>query len=63
MDKIYFIGIAVLALLIAIIGRLTVNKFKNDTGEKMWKLGGGRSAYWRIVVLVSSLITAGLCLF
>ncbi len=60
MDKFYIIAIVVYILTILIIARLTSNKFKNEQGEKMWKLAGGRSAYWRILFFVSGLITAGI---
>ena len=62
MDKIYITAIVIYMLTILIIARLKSNKFKNETGEKTWKLAGGRLTYWRILVVVSGLITTGIML-
>ena len=62
MDKIYITGIVIYMLTILILARFTSNKFKSETGEKTWKLAGGRSAYWRILIIISGLVTAGIML-
>ena len=62
MNQIYITAIAIYILTIFIISRLTSSKIKNETGEKVWRIGGGKSGYWRILVVVSGLITAGVML-
>lgn len=58
MNTLYITAIIVFIAVTSIIAIFTVKKFKNETGEKVWKLSGGRSAFWRILVLASALITA-----
>lgn len=53
----WIIAILLFVLVIFIIAKLTLKKFKAGSGERVWKLWYGKSTYWQIVALCSLCIT------
>ena len=48
---------------IYLLYRFTVKVNRNEAGEKTWKYGYGRSAYWRILCFCSIGLTASILFF
>ncbi len=64
MDSKYQIFIAIgifLSLSFAIV-KLTYRHFRNKSSEKEWKIGGLKTGYFRLTLLVSLLLTGVLML-
>lgn len=52
-----FIAIGLFVVLSFVIIKLSYQHFKNKSSAKEWKIGGGRSGYFRLTLLVSVLLT------
>ncbi|MFT5243347.1 MAG: hypothetical protein ACI8QQ_001277 [Psychroserpens sp.] len=57
MVKLSIIAVVIFLILTLITVKLTLKKHKKENSEKMWKLWGIRTMYWRAVILISSVLT------
>jgi len=57
MIKFWLITILIFILSTFILAKLTLKANREETGEKIWRFGYGRSTYWRILTLCSIGIT------
>lgn len=51
------LSLAVFCIVTWVLIKLTYKKFANQQGEQVWKAGGGRTNYFRILALVSIAVT------
>ena len=57
-----FIAIGIFLILSFTLVKLTYRHFRNKSSEKEWKIGGVRTGYFRLTLLVSLLLTGVLML-
>ena len=53
MIKFWLIAILIFIISTYILPKLTLKSNREETGERIWKFGNGRSVYWRILTLCS----------
>tara|TARA_B100000809_G_scaffold266636_1_gene330412 strand:- start:341 stop:568 length:228 start_codon:yes stop_codon:yes gene_type:complete len=49
MAKFWIIAAVIFIVTTVIVAKLTVKKFRKQTGERNWKLWYGRATYWEIL--------------
>lgn len=59
MIKFWLITILIFIVSTYILAKLTLKSNREETGERIWRFGYGRSTYWRILTLCSIGITIG----
>lgn len=57
MIKFWSITILIFAVSTYLISKFTLKSYRNETGERIWRYGYGRSTYWRVLTLCSIAIT------
>jgi hypothetical protein len=57
MIKFWIIGITLFTLITYLISKLSLNYYKKQQSEEMWKKFGVRTRYWQGVILASLLLT------
>ena len=62
MIKFWLITILIFIVSTYILAKLTLKSNREQTGERIWRFGNGRSTYWRILTLCSIGITVALVL-
>lgn len=62
MIKFWLITILIFIISTYILAKLTLKSNREETGERIWRFGYGRSTYWRILTLCSIGITVALLL-
>lgn len=62
MLKFWLITILIFILSTYILAKLTLKSNREETGERIWRFGYGRSTYWRLLTLCSIGITVALML-
>ncbi len=62
MIKFWTLVILIFIIVTIILAKFTLKHYREETGEKMWKLWNGRATYWKLLSLTSFGITAGIML-
>jgi len=62
MIKFWTVSLLLFIVITVILSRLTIDKYKKEAGEKVWKLWGGRTTYWKLLILLSIGISASILL-
>lgn len=62
MIKFWLITILIFIVSTYILAKLTLKSNREETGERIWRFGYGRSTYWRLLTLCSIGITVALML-
>ena len=57
MIKFWLIAILIFIVSTYILSKFTLKSNREETGERIWRFGNGRSVYWRILTLCSFGIT------
>lgn len=57
MIKFWSITIFIFFVSTFILAKFTLKSYRNETGERIWRYGYGRSTYWRVLTLCSIVIT------
>ncbi|PBO84115.1 MAG: hypothetical protein COA77_11230 [Thaumarchaeota archaeon] len=57
MTKFWIISIPIFLIIIAVIAKFTLKKFRSESDDREWRLWSGRSTYWQMVSLCSLGIT------
>lgn len=57
MIKFWLITILIFVISTFILAKLTLKSNREQTGERIWRFGYGRSTYWRLLTLCSIGIT------
>lgn len=57
MNTFWIISIPLFLIVIAVIAKITLKKFREESDDREWRLWSGRSTYWQIVSLCSFGIT------
>jgi len=57
MLKFWLIAILIFIVSTYILSKFTLKSNREETGERIWRFGNGRSVYWRILTLCSFGIT------
>ena len=57
MTQFWIITSIIFIVITFVLALLTLKKFKNEEGDKIWRLNYGRSTYWQIITLCSFGIT------
>jgi len=60
MIKFWLITISIFILATYILAKVTLKSNREQTGERIWRYGNGRSVYWRLLTLCSIGITMAL---
>lgn len=60
MIKFWLITILIFIVSTYILAKLTLKSNREETGERIWRFGYGRSTYWRLLTLCSTGITIAL---
>ncbi|PTS95936.1 hypothetical protein DBR27_16665 [Flavobacterium sp. HMWF030] len=60
MIKFWLITISIFILSTYILAKVTLKSNREQTGERIWRYGNGRSVYWRLLTLCSIEITMAL---
>jgi len=53
MIKLWLITIFIFIISTYILSKLTLKSNREETGERIWRYGNGRSVYWRVLTLCS----------
>lgn len=57
MIKFWLITVLIFIVSTYILAKLTLKSNREETGERIWRFGYGRSTYWRLLTLCSIGIT------
>lgn len=57
MEKFWITAIILFAIVLFIFWKVTIDDYKKEYSEKMWKVWGTRTFYWQGAVIISGGIT------
>lgn len=58
MIKFWSIAIFIFILSTYLLAKFTLKSYREETSERIWRYGNGRSVYWRILTLCTIAITS-----